>query len=98
MDTVITALLGVLALYLFGGLKVLREYERAVYFFLGRSWGAKRPGLIYVPPLFAKTQTVSLRVVALDIPPQYLITRANISPKQNAVLFLPANDPVKAVI
>src|SRR5439155_216277 len=70
MDIVVTVVLGTLALYLFGGLKVLREYERAVYFFLGRSWGAKGPGLIYVPPLFAKTQTVSLRVVALDIPPQ----------------------------
>src|SRR5216683_576936 len=68
MDIVVTVVLGTLALYLFGGLKVLREYERAVYFFLGRSWGAKGPGLIYVPPLFAKTQTVSLRVVALDIP------------------------------
>ncbi len=98
MDTVITALLGVLALYLFGGLKVLREYERAVYFFLGRSWGAKGPGLIYVPPLFAKTQTVSLRVVALDVPPQDVITRDNISIKVNAVLYMRVKDPVKAVI
>jgi regulator of protease activity HflC (stomatin/prohibitin superfamily) len=98
MDTVIVALLGVLALYLFGGLKVLREYERAVYFFLGRSWGAKGPGLIYVPPLFAKTQTVSLRVVALDIPPQDVITRDNISIKVNAVLYMRVRDPVKAVI
>src|SRR6266702_4371689 len=73
MDIVVTVVLGTLALYLFGGLKVLREYERAVYFFLGRSWGAKGPGLIYVPPLFAKTQTVSLRVVAMDIPPQAVI-------------------------
>src|SRR6266487_3039152 len=95
---VITAVLGVLALYLFGGLKVLREYERAVYFFLGRSWGAKGPGLIYVPPLFAKTQQVSLRVVALDIPPQDVITRDNISIKVNAVLYMRVKDPVKAVI
>jgi regulator of protease activity HflC (stomatin/prohibitin superfamily) len=43
MDMVVTGILGILALYLFGGLKVLREYERAVYFFLGRSWGAKGP-------------------------------------------------------
>src|SRR5437879_3506195 len=93
---VITAVLGVLALYLFGGLKVLREYERAVYFFLGRSWGAKGPGLIYVPPLFAKTQTVSLRVVALDIPPQDVITRDNISLKVNAVQYLREGEPVKA--
>jgi regulator of protease activity HflC (stomatin/prohibitin superfamily) len=98
VDMVIPAVLGVLALYLFGGLKVLREYERAVYFFLGRSWGAKGPGLIYVPPLFAKTQTVSLRVVALDIPPQDVITRDNISIKVNAVLYMRVNEPVKAVI
>src|SRR5438034_308051 len=98
MDVVVTAVLGVLVLYLFGGLKVLREYERAVYFFLGRSWGAKGPGLIYVPPLFAKTQTVSLRVVAMDIPPQDVITRDNISIKVNAVLYMLVRDPVKAVI
>src|SRR5437879_2030901 len=98
METVILAVLGVLGLYLFGGLKVLREYERAVYFFLGRSWGAKGPGLIYVPPLFAKTQTVSLRVVAMDIPPQDVITRDNISIKVNAVLYMLVKDPVKAVI
>src|SRR5437870_2341652 len=98
MDIVVTVVLGTLALYLFGGLKVLREYERAVYFFLGRSWGAKGPGLIYVPPLFAKTQTVSLRVVAMDIPPQDVITRDNISIKVNAVLYMLVRDPVKAVI
>src|SRR5712691_4316348 len=98
MDIVETDILGKLARYLFGGLKVLREYERAVYFFLGRSWGAKGPGLIYVPPLFAKTQTVSLRVVALDIPPQDVITRDNISIKVNAVLYMRVKDPVKAVI
>src|SRR6266567_3581879 len=98
MDAVVTAVLGILALYLFGGLKVLREYERAVYFFLGRSWGAKGPGLIYVPPLFAKTQQVSLRVVALDIPPQDVITRDNISIKVNAVLYMRVKEPVKAVI
>src|SRR3989440_9714528 len=98
MDAVIAAVLGVLALYLFGGVKVLGEYERAVYFFRGRSWGGKGPGLIYVPPLFPKTQTVSLRVVAMDIPPQDVITRDNISIKVNAVLYMLVRDPVKAVI
>src|ERR1051326_9055724 len=95
---VITAVLGGLALYLFGGLKVLREHERAVYFFLGRSWGAKGPGLIYVPPLFAKTQQVSLRLVALDSPPQDVTTRDNISIKVYAVLYMRGKEPVKAVI
>jgi regulator of protease activity HflC (stomatin/prohibitin superfamily) len=85
-------------LYLLSGLKVLREYERAVYFFLGRSWGAKGPGLIFLPPLFAKMQKVSLRVMALDIPPQDVITRDNISLKVNAVLYMRVRDTVKAVI
>ena len=90
--------LAFIALYLFSGLRVLREYERAVYFFLGRSWGAKGPGLIYLPPVFAKMQKVSLRVVALDIPPQDVITRDNISLKVNAVLYMRVKDSVKAVI
>src|SRR6266702_1949005 len=97
MDIMLAAILGVV-LYLFGGLRVLREYERAVYFFLGRSWGAKGPGLIYLPPLFATMQRVSLRVVALDVPPQDVITRDNISIKVTAVLYMRVKDPVKAVI
>jgi len=98
MDFVMTTVLGLLALYLFGGLKVLREYERAVYFFLGRSWGAKGPGLIYVPPLFAKTQTVSLRVVAMDIPPQDVITHDNVTVKVSAVIYFRVMDSAKAII
>ena len=97
MDIMLAAILGVV-LYLFSGLRVLREYERAVYFFLGRSWGAKGPGLIYLPPLFAKMQKVSLRVMAMDIPPQDVITRDNISIKVNAVLYMRVQEPVKAVI
>src|SRR5580765_5067977 len=97
MDTLFPAV-AVILLYLFSGLRVLREYERAVYFFLGRSWGSKGPGLIYLPPLFAKMQKVSLRVMAMDIPPQDVITRDNISIKVNAVLYMRVKDPVKAVI
>ena len=93
----IPILVGV-GVYLFTGLRVLREYERAVYFFLGRSWGAKGPGLIYLPPLFARMQKVSLRVIAMDIPPQDVITRDNISIKVNAVLYMRVKEPVKAVI
>ena len=97
MDIMLAATLGVV-LYLFSGLRVLREYERAVYFFLGRSWGAKGPGLIYLPPLFAKMQKVSLRVVALEVPPQDVITRDNIYIKVTAVLYMRVQEPVKAVI
>src|SRR6266487_3245192 len=98
MDGALVPILAVVGFYLFSGLRVLREYERAVYFFLGRSWGAKGPGLIYVPPLFARMQKVSLRVVALDIPPQDVITRDNISIKVNAVLYMRVVDPAKAII
>ena len=98
MGNVLLTALAAVGLYLFSGLRVLREYERAVYFFLGRSWGSKGPGLIYLPPLFAKMQKVSLRVMAMDIPPQDVITRDNISIKVNAVLYMRVRDPVKAVI
>jgi len=98
MGSVLLTALAAVGLYLFSGLRVLREYERAVYFFLGRSWGSKGPGVIYLPPLFAKMQKVSLRVMAMDIPPQDVITRDNISIKVNAVLYMRVKDPVKAVI
>ena len=98
MGEAMLVVLAAVGFFLFSGLRVLREYERAVYFFLGRSWGAKGPGLIYLPPLFARMQKVSLRVMALDIPPQDVITRDNISIKVNAVLYMKVKDPVKAVI
>ena len=98
MGDALLAILAVVGLYLFSGLRVLREYERAVYFFLGRSWGSKGPGLIYLPTLFAQMQKVSLRVMAVDIPPQDVITRDNISIKVNAVLYMRVQDPVKAVL
>ena len=98
MNDILLMGVGAIVAYLLSGLRVLREYERAVYFFLGRSWGAKGPGLIFLPPLFAKMQKVSLRVMALDIPPQDVITRDNISIKVNAVLYMRVKDTVKAVI
>ena len=97
MDLLLGAI-GLVAVYLVSGLRVLREYERGVYFFLGRLWGAKGPGLIFLPPLFAKMQKVSLRVMAMDIPPQDVITRDNISIKVNAVLYMRVRDSVKAVV
>ena len=98
MGDILLAFLAGVGLYLFSGLRVLQEYERAVYFFLGRSWGSKGPGLIYLPTLFARMQKVSLRVMAVDIQPQDVITRDNISIKVNAVLYMRVQDPVKAVI
>ncbi len=98
MGDILPVILAGVGLYFFSGLRVLQEYERAVYFFLGRSWGSKGPGLIYLPTLFARMQKVSLRVMAVDIQPQDVITGDNISIKVNAVLYMRVQDPVKAVI
>ncbi|HKV71540.1 MAG TPA: slipin family protein [Gemmatimonadales bacterium] len=97
MDVLIP-ILAVAGFYLFSGLRILREYERGVVFVLGRSWGAKGPGLIFLPPLLTRMQKVSLRVMAMDVPPQDVITRDNISIKVNAVLYMRVRDPAKAVI
>ena len=98
MTDILVAALGVIALYLFSGLRVLREYERGVYFLLGHLRPTKGPGLIFLPPLLAKMQKVSLRVMAIDIPPQDVITRDNISIKVNAVLYMRVKTPDKAVV
>jgi regulator of protease activity HflC (stomatin/prohibitin superfamily) len=90
--------LAVAVLYSFMSLRVLRQYERGVAFFLGRYWGTKGPGLIFLPAGFAGQKRVSLRIVALDIPPQDVITRDNVSVKVNAVLYMRVADPAKAVI
>jgi regulator of protease activity HflC (stomatin/prohibitin superfamily) len=89
---------GVVVAYSFLSLRVLRQYERGVTFFLGRYWGTKGPGLIFLPAGFASQKRVSLRIVALDIPPQDVITRDNVSVKVNAVLYMRVSDPGKAVI
>jgi regulator of protease activity HflC (stomatin/prohibitin superfamily) len=84
--------------YLFASLRVVRQYERSVVFFLGRFWGTKGPGLIVLPAGFVQSRRVSLRVIAMDIPPQDVITRDNVSVKVNAVLYMRVADPAKAVI
>jgi regulator of protease activity HflC (stomatin/prohibitin superfamily) len=79
-------------------IKILREYERGVIFRLGRLIGSKGPGLILIIPGVDKLLRVSLRTVALEIPPQEVITRDNISIKVNAVLYFRVVDPNKAVV
>ena len=79
-------------------IKVLREYERGVIFRLGRLIGAKGPGLIFIIPGVDKLLRVSLRTVALEIPPQDVITRDNISIMVNAVVYFRVIDPNKAVV
>lgn len=97
MDVLIPAL-AVAVVYSFLSLRVLRQYERGVTFFLGRFWGTKGPGMIFLPAGFASQKRVSLRIVAMDIPPQDVITRDNVSVKVNAVLYMRVTDPERAVI
>ena len=95
---------GILFLILFlvviasSAIKILREYERGVIFRLGRLIGAKGPGVIFIIPGVDKLLRVSLRIVALEIPPQDVITRDNISIKVNAVVYFRVVDPNKAVV
>ena len=79
-------------------IKILREYERGVIFRLGRLIGAKGPGVIFIIPGVDKLLRVSLRTVSLEIPPQDVITRDNISIKVNAVVYFRVVDPNKAVV
>ncbi len=90
--------LGIALAYSYLSLHILRQYERGVSFFLGKYWGTKGPGLIFVPFAFAHLKRVSLRTVALDIPPQDVITRDNVSVKVNAVLYMRVADPSRAII
>jgi regulator of protease activity HflC (stomatin/prohibitin superfamily) len=79
------------------GVKILKEYERAVIFRLGRMVGARGPGMVYVIPGVEKMVKMDLRTVTMDIPPQDVITRDNVSVKVNAVLYFRVLDPNKAV-
>ncbi|MDY0296117.1 MAG: slipin family protein [Acidobacteriota bacterium] len=84
---------------LFNWLKVLKEYERGVIFRLGRVLGKpKGPGLIFVLYPIDKLVKVSLRTIVLDVPPQDVITRDNVSVKVNAVVYYRVIDPLKAVL
>ncbi len=94
----IFTLLLLLVLFLGSSVKILREYERAVVFRLGRLLGAKGPGMIILIPGIDKMIRVDLRTVTLDVPPQDIITRDNVSVKVSAVVYFRVLDPVKAIL
>ncbi len=79
-------------------LRILREYERGVVFQLGRFWAVKGPGLIVLIPVIQQMVRMDLRTVVLDVPPQDVITRDNVSVKVNAVLYFRVVDPQRAII
>jgi regulator of protease activity HflC (stomatin/prohibitin superfamily) len=78
--------------------RILREYERAVVFRLGRLIGAKGPGIVLLVPLVDRMVRVDLRTVTFEIPPQDVITRDNVPAKVNAVAYFRVVDPVKSVV
>src|SRR6266511_2958372 len=85
------------AIILISGIKILREYERAVIFRLGRMAAARGPGITYVIPLVEKMVRVDLRTVTMDVPPQDVISRDNVSVKVSAVLYFRVIDPNRAI-
>jgi regulator of protease activity HflC (stomatin/prohibitin superfamily) len=92
------AILVLVIFFLSAAIRILNEYERGVIFRLGRVIQAKGPGLIILIPVVDKIVKVSLRLVAMDVDPQDVITRDNVSVKVNAVIYFRVIDPIKAII
>lgn len=88
----------VMIIIIASAIRIVREYERAVVFRLGRLIGAKGPGLILLVPIVDKAVKVDLRVVTLDVPKQKIITLDNVTVDVDAVVYLRVNEPVNAVI
>jgi len=85
-------------LFLSSAIRILREYERGAVFRLGRILKAKGPGLIILIPVIDKMVKISMRIIALDVPSQDVITKDNVSVQVNAVIYYRVVDPVNAVI
>jgi regulator of protease activity HflC (stomatin/prohibitin superfamily) len=98
MPTTFAIIVIFIILFLSSAIRILREYERAVIFRLGRLIAEKGPGLIILVPIVDKMVRVSLRTIALDVPPQDIITRDNVSVKVSAVIYFRVMDPRKAVV
>jgi regulator of protease activity HflC (stomatin/prohibitin superfamily) len=101
MPTSMTVLIIIIAFAIFllsSAIRILREYERGVIFRLGRLIDTKGPGLIFLIPIVDRMVKVSLRIVVLDVPPQDVITKDNVSLKVNAVVYFRVIDANKAIV
>lgn len=87
-----------LVLFLISGIRILKEYERGVIFTLGRFTKTSGPGIIYVIPILQQMTRVDLRIIVMDVPPQDVISKDNISVQVNAVLYFYVMNPEKAII
>ena len=98
-DPILLVAVFIIAVYLFSAIKILNEYERGVVFRLGRVLGKpKGPGLILVFAPIDRFQRISLRVEAMEVPPQDVVTKDNVTVKVNAVVYFRVVDPTRAVI
>lgn len=94
----LTAFVVLLILFLATAIRVLWEYERGVIFMLGRFYKVKGPGLIILIPIVQRMVRVDMRTVVMDVPPQDVITRDNVTIRVDAVLYFRVVDPAKAII
>lgn len=90
--------IGIVVLIILSAIKILKEYERGVIFLLGKFQAVKGPGLIIVVPVIQQMTRVDLRVIVMDVPPQDVISRDNVSAKVNAVIYFRIVDPERAII
>ncbi len=90
--------IAIIVLIILSGIKVLKEYERGVVFRLGRIINPKGPGIRWIIPFVDKMTRISLRLIAMDVPPQDVITKDNVSLKVNAVIYFKVIEPNKAIV
>ncbi|MCP5424593.1 MAG: slipin family protein [Gammaproteobacteria bacterium] len=98
MLNIFTVALIFIVVLFFASIKILREYDRGVVFFLGRFQAVKGPGLIVIVPVIQQMVRVDLRTVVMDVPSQDVISRDNVSVKVNAVVYFRVMDPQRAII
>ena len=98
MNPFIVLIVFLVLAFLWSAIKILKEYERGVIFRLGRVIKTKGPGIIILIPVIDKMVKVSLRIVAMDVPSQDIITRDNVSVKVNAVVYFRVMDPTNAIV
>lgn len=98
MSTTLIVVIAIIIVLLASSLRVLKEYERGVVFFLGKATGVRGPGLIILIPIFEKMTKVMLRTVTMNIPSQKIITKDNVSIDIAAVAYYKIVDPMKSVV
>lgn len=98
MFSPVVIFVAIIVILILSGVRILNEYERGVVFRLGRIVAPKGPGFKWIIPMVDKMIKISLRIITMDVPPQDIITKDNVSVKVNAVVYFRVVDPVKAVI